>query len=198
MADVRFVVADELKIVPRGQVRKDERVLLVRDTGQSPLTMEPQENSVIESGRKSRRGEGDLIGTLAFGASERVRQRLKSEERLNAATTHHLSCTVLRVVSREPKVRDRAIADLSGGDEINFVGAKRLVWVREPVNPVVVKIQIACDRVENKTGSIAETLGQTRQIRRDHVRKIVGDGKPINRFSLQRAARAGYLCVGEA
>src|SRR5882672_5451142 len=193
MADVRLVVADELKIVGGGQVRKDNRVLLVRDAGQRPSPMETQENAVIECGRKSRRCEGEVIGPLAFLAGERIRQRLKRKQRLNTAATHHLSCPVLRVVGREPKVRDRAIADLSSGDEINFVGAKRLIRVREAVNPVVVKIQITCDRVENKTGGIAEALGQTRQIRRDHVRKIVGDGKQINRFSLKRAARAGYL-----
>src|SRR5690349_16431807 len=175
MADVWLIIGDKLRIVRGSQVRKDDRVLLVGDAGQSPLAMETQENAVIESRGKSGRREGDLIGTLTFGAGERVRQGLKREERLDTAPAHHLSCAVLSVVSGEPKVRDRAISDLSGGDEINFVGAKRLVCVRESVNPVVVEIQITCDRVKNKTGGIAKALGQTRQIRRDHVRKVVRD-----------------------
>src|SRR5256885_11796540 len=121
MTDIWFVVPDELKIIGRSQFRKNERVFLIGDAPQSPLAMEAYENAVIERGRKSGRGEGDLIGTLAFGASERVRQRLKREERLDPATAHDLSRAVLSVIGGEPKVRDRAVADLSGGDEIYFI-----------------------------------------------------------------------------
>ena len=86
MPNTRFVIANKLEVVGGAKVRKDDGILLIGKTAQSPLAMEPNENAVIKRRWKARRRKGDVVSALAFGTGEWIGQRLKGEQGLCCIT----------------------------------------------------------------------------------------------------------------
>ncbi len=94
-------------------------------------------------------------------------------KRLDPAAAHPLAGPILGVVGRIPKIRHGPVADLGGGNEVEFIGAERFIAVDQTVYAVVFKIQIAGYGVKGNAGSIAQALGDASQMGNHHVRDIV-------------------------
>src|SRR5579859_4550680 len=187
MPNTRFVIANKLEVVGGAKVRKDDRILLIGKPPQSPLAVEPDENSVIKRRWKARRRKGDVVSALAFGTGEWIGQWLKGKQGLDATAADRATGAILGVIRRISKVRDRAGSQLGCGYKVELVGAERFVGIGQAINPVILKIKIAARRVKDKTGRIAQALGQPGQMGGDHVREVIRKGQHIDGLTLKSA-----------
>src|SRR6266704_3040105 len=143
MTDAGFVVANKLEVIGGGQIHIDDGVFFVGDSSRVESAMEPNKDALVKPIRESGRREGYVIGPFAFGASERVRQGLKRDQRLNAAAADNLAGTVGGVIGGKTEIQDGSVADLRRRNPIQLISAERFVSVDQAVNAVVLEIQVA-------------------------------------------------------
>src|SRR6266516_2987361 len=135
MTDVGFVGSDKMKIVGHGQVHICQGVLLIAEAAQVKPSVEADENSVVQSGRESRRSEGDITGSFTLLASQWVGQGLKSHQRLNARSADDPAGAVFGVVCGKAKELD-CPADVRHWYHIQFIRAQRLVGIHQAVDSI--------------------------------------------------------------
>src|SRR5882724_1347877 len=136
MTDVGFVISDKMKVVgwrPSGrtQVHIHQRILLIGDAAQIKLSMKANKNSVVQTDRKTRGSEGNVIGAFAFRARDWVRQRLKCNQRLNALPADNPSGPIFNVVGGKAKKPHWRHAELGRWYEIQFIRAQWLVGIHQ-------------------------------------------------------------------
>src|SRR6266568_18594 len=193
MTDAGFIVADKLEVIGGGQIHIDHGVFFVGDSSQIESAMEPNKDALIKPVRESARRKGYVIGPLAFGARERIRQGLKRDQRLNAAATDNLSGTVGGVIGGKTEIRDGSVAELRRRNPIQLISAERFVWVDQAVDAVVLEIQVACDRVEGEASGVTQALGQACQVGSNYVGDVIGEGQHINGLAFKRSVGARDL-----
>src|SRR5712691_6448579 len=118
MANVGFVVSDKLEVIARAQCHINDWIFLVGNSSQIESAMEPDKDALVKSVRKSGRRKGYFTGTFAFGASKRIGQRLKCDQRLHTAAADDLASAIDRVVRRETEIRDGAVSELRCWNDI--------------------------------------------------------------------------------
>src|SRR5436190_396720 len=198
MANAGFIISDKMEIVGGGQVHIHQRVLLVGKATLAKFSVEANENAVVKARRKSGRRKGNIIGAFALGAGQRVRQRLKGDEWLDALAPDQGASPVGNVIGRKAEIRDDAVADLRGGNQIKFVRTERFIGINQTVNAIVSEIQIARDRVEGKARRITEASGNAAQIGGDDIGKVIGKGQHVDRVACKDATGARYVGAAES
>src|SRR6266567_3855239 len=193
MTDAWFIVADKLEGIGGSQIHIDHGVFFVGDSSRVESAMEPNEDALVKPVRESGRREGYVIGPLAFGASERIRQGLKRDQRLNAAATDNLAGTVGGIIGGKTEIRDGSVAELRRRNPIELIRAERFVSVDQAVNAVVLEIQVARDWVEGEARGITQALGQARQVGSNYVGEVIGEGQHINGLALECSVGARDL-----
>ena len=196
MAHARLLSCDEMEIRARRRVRIYHRIFFVVGPSKIKSAVKSEKNSRVQPVRKARRRKNNVIGALALVAGEWIGQRLKRDQRLNAGAAHDPAGAIFGVVGREPEVLGQP-AEVGSGDEIQFVGAQRLIGVHQTVDAVVLEIQIAGGGVKSVARGIAQAGGEVRQVRRGYTGVVVDDGQHENGVARQRSARAGDVVIGE-
>src|SRR5262249_35292693 len=102
------------------------------------------------------------------------------------------------IIGRKTKVRHGSVANLSCRDPVKFIGTEWFIRVHQAVDTVVIKIQIAGQRVEGKACGVAQALGNSSQVRSNDIGSIVDEGELVDGFALERTGGAGYLGAADA
>src|ERR1051326_3595202 len=124
MTDVRLLRRDQVEIIGGSQVHVGQRVFLIVQAAHVEFSVEPNEDSVVQTVRETRRSERNLVRPFTLLSREWVRQRLKSHQWLNSRSSDDFAGTIFRVVGGKTEELG-GLTDFRRRDHIQFISTQR-------------------------------------------------------------------------
>ena len=143
------------------------------------------EHTIVEAIGETGRGELHILRSLQLYRRIRL-QRLEGDQGPPARATDEGVHTVCGVGSGKTKIH-RDHTHTVHRHHIEFVRRVRLVRIHQPIDAIVLEIEVSTDRVEIETRRIAQTLCHLEQGRSGHGGATVDDLRQVDGFILHGA-----------